>query len=110
MKNIKNKPKKGNQIKDKDLEKAAGGSVSKLIFYDGSVEYRANVSVNKSFGKVRPPTGWHDGFDGMPSNRFKNREDAEKYAKEQGWATDFHTFREHIEYSPWGSETWWTKE
>lgn len=27
---------------------------------------------------------------------FKNREDAEKYAIEKGWGTDFHIFRQKI--------------
>jgi len=58
-----------------------------------------------------PPIGWYDGYNGFPSNIFKNREDAEKYAKERGWVTDFHTFRRHDSYmDAVMGQDWWDEE
>ena len=110
--NVKNK---GCEVLDEDSKSVTGGTVSKLIYADGHVEYRANSSENNTAslygGELSPPHGWRDGFDGQPSNRFFNREDAEKYAKERNWSTDGHTFREHTRPILFGlPSTYWTKE
>ncbi len=85
---------KGHQISDKDLENASGGVVNKLIYQDGSEEYTANEYLDIT-GK---PMIWYDGFFGQKSNKFREREDAEKYAIEHGWNTDLHTFKQYAGY------------
>lgn len=100
---MKNKS-KSNEIAEEDLEKAAGGVVGKLIFADGSIGYQAMSSLEECEADEEE-LPWATSFDLAVVEDpalFKNREDAEKYAIEKGWGTDFHILRQKI--MGWGGK------
>ena len=80
-----------NQISDEDIKKISGGIVSKVIFDDGSVQYRANESDDEN-SFIGPTTAIIDDSNGEPVNCFNNKSDAEKFAKEHGWSTNCRTY------------------